>query len=111
MIPALEDAPDPGNLDLAQYGAIGVLLMAFIVFAYRAWQRETTRADRIEAEARAERERLEAENRRLHSDIQEKAIPALLASATALTEVTELLRDQQRDRRYEERLTRRDGNL
>jgi hypothetical protein len=108
------------GIDLAQYGAIGILLVAFIGFAYRAWQRETARADRIEAAAAAERERLEAtakadrerleaENRRLHGDIQEKAIPALLASATALTEVTEMLRDQQRDRRYDARLTRRDG--
>lgn len=112
----------PSGIELGQYGAIGVLLCAFIGFAYRAWQRETARADRIEAEARAERERLEAqakadrerleaENRRLHSDIQEKAIPALLASATALTEVTELLRDQQRDRRYEARQSRRDGEV
>lgn len=104
-------APDPGSLDLAQYGAIGVLLVAFIVFAYRAWQRETVRADRIEAAAAVERERLEAENRRLQADIQEKAIPALFASATALSEATELMRDHQRERRYEARQARRDGDL
>lgn len=107
-------AGELSGLDLAQYGAIGILLVAFIGFAYRAWQRETGRSDRIEAEAKADRERLEGENRRLHGDIQEKAIPALLASATALTEVTELLREQQRSRRsyYDEaRPPRRDGEV
>lgn len=123
-IAAAAEAADLSGLNLAQYGAIGILLTAFAVFAFRAWQRECARADRQEAEHRAdrdkmiaehrvERERLEAENRRLHGDIQEKAIPALLASATALTEVTELLRDQQRTRRYydEARVPRKDGDL
>lgn len=110
---AADAAGELSGLDLAQYGAIGILLVAFIGFAYRAWQRETARSDRIEAEAKADRERLEAENRRLHGDIQEKAIPALLASATALGEVTEMLRDQQRTRRYydEARPPRRDGDV
>jgi hypothetical protein len=121
---AAETAPvELTGLNLAQYGAIGILLAAFIAFAFRAWQRECTRADRQEAEHRAERdrllaehradrERLEGETRRLHGDIQEKAIPALLASATALTEVTELLREQQRDRRYDyARTPRREGEV
>jgi hypothetical protein len=120
---AAETAPaDLTGLNLAQYGAIGILLAAFIAFAFRAWQRECARADRqeaehradrerMQAEHRADRERLETETRRLHGDIQEKAIPALLASATALTEVTELLRDQQRDRRYDARLARREGEV
>lgn len=110
----LAAAGDPTSaINLAQYGAIGILLVAFIGFAYRAWQRETARSDRIEAEAKADRQGLEAENRRLHGDIQEKAIPALLASATALGEVTEMLRDQQRTRRHydEARPPRRDGDV
>lgn len=98
---AAEAAADPTAIDLAQYGAIGTLCALLVAFAFRAWKRETERADR-----------LEAENGRLHGDIQEKAIPALLASATALTEVTELLRDQQRARRYDHdaRPPRRDGD-
>lgn len=119
---AAAETADLSGLNLAQYGAIGMLLTAFAVFAFRAWQRECARADRQEAEHRADRDKLiaqhreerqllETENRRLHGDIQEKAIPALLASATALTEVTEMLREQQRARRYYEdaRTPRRDG--
>jgi hypothetical protein len=104
---------EPTAIDLAQYGAIGTLCTLLVWFAFRAWKRETERSDRLEAENRADRERLEGENRRLHGDIQEKAIPALLASATALTEVTELLRDQQRARRvdYDARPPRRDGEV
>jgi hypothetical protein len=122
MAAAAENDTGIPGLNLAQYGAIGILLTAFVWFAYSAWKRECARADRQEAEHRAdrdkliaenreERERLETENRRLHGDIQEKAIPALLASATALTEVTEMLREQQRARRYYEdaRPARRDG--
>lgn len=117
-------ATEPTAIDLAQYGAIGTLCALFVWFAFRAWKREIERCDRLEAEHRTERERLEAEHRaerdrlegetrRLHVDIQEKAIPALLASATALTEVTELLREQQRRNRYydEARPPRRDGEV
>lgn len=106
-------AAEPTAIDLAQYGAIGTLCALFVWFAFRAWKREIERCDRLEAEHRAERERLEGETRRLHVDIQEKAIPALLASATALTEVTELLREQQRLRRYydDARPPRRDGEV
>lgn len=117
---ALEADPTSG-LNLAQYGAVGILLTGFAVFAFRAWKRETDRSDRLEAEHRAERLRIEAERqterqgleaeiRRLHGDIQEKAIPALLASATALTAVTEILRDQQRERHYA-RPPRKDGEV
>jgi hypothetical protein len=106
-----EAAGDPTSaINLAQYGAIGTLLVAFAAFAFRAWKRETDRSDRLEAENRADRERLEGELRRLHTDIQEKAIPAMLASATALTAVTEIIRDQQRERQYA-RPPRRDGEV
>lgn len=80
------DAP-PGLTDLAQYGAIGVLCALFVWFAFKAWQRETTRADRLEAEVT-----------RLNTTIQDQAIPALLAAADAIKECTELLRDQRHDR-------------
>lgn len=119
---AAEVAGDPTSaISLAQYGAIGILLVAFVGFAFRSWKREADRSDRLEAEHRAERLRVEVERqaerqglegeiRRLHNDIQEKAIPALLASATALTAVTEILRDQQRERQYA-RPPRRDGEV
>lgn len=84
-------AADAGPADLAaltQYGVLGVLAAILIVFARLAYKRETDRADRLEAELN-----------RLNTSIQEKAIPALLAAATAIEECTELLRDQQRDRR------------
>lgn len=97
------DAGPPGIQDLARYGLLGILCAALLWFAWwvvrtdraaaqqfaeQAWKREIDRADR-----------LEADNKRLNEFIQEKAVPAMLASASAVTEATELLRDERRARR------------
>jgi hypothetical protein len=97
----------PGINDLAKYGPLGAICLALLWFAWwvvrndraraethaqESWQREIQRSDR-----------LEADNKRLNEFIQDKAIPALLAGATAVTEATELLREERRGRR------RRDG--
>lgn len=95
---AAEDVP--GGLGvLAQYGALGVIAALLVVFARTAIKRD---ADRSEAAWRREVERadrLEAEVNRLNNSIQEKAIPALLAGATAINECTQMLREMQRQRR------------
>lgn len=86
--------------DLAQYGLAGMVIAALAWFALGAWRRETLRGDQ-----------LAEENRQVHLDVQEKAIPALLAAAQAMTEVTELLRDLQREQRDREiARMRRDGD-
>lgn len=84
---------------LTTWGPLGIFAGILVVFARTvfartderaeaAWKREVERADRLEAEVT-----------RLNGSIQDKAIPALLAAANAITECTELLRDLQRDRR------------
>jgi len=96
-------AADPGNASdvatLTQYGVLGVLAVILIVFARLAYRRETERADRLEAELRAQ-----------NMAIQDKAIPALLAATAAMSEVTELLRDMQRDRRLDNVRAHQDGD-
>jgi hypothetical protein len=84
---------------LTQYGVLGVLAIVLIAFARLAYNREVARADRLEAELRAQ-----------NAAIQDKAIPALLAAADAMSEVTELLRDMQRERRLELVRSRQDGD-
>lgn len=102
------EAVPPGINDLAKYGPLGILCLALLWFAWwvvrgdraradtfaqEAWKRETERADR-----------LETENRRLNEFIQDKAVPALFSATAAVTEATELLREERRGRR------RRDGD-
>jgi hypothetical protein len=102
------EAGPPGINDLAKYGPLGVFSLALLWFAWwvirtdrasaqqfaeQCWKRETERADRLEAEVT-----------RLNGFIQEKAIPAMLASATAVSEATEMVREDRRGRR------RRDGD-
>lgn len=82
---------------LAQYGVLGVFAILLVVFANSTYRRETTRADRLEAEVL-----------RLNALIQEKHIPALEAAAHALKEATEVMRDLQRDRERAREDARRD---
>lgn len=109
LLAAAAETADPTAIDLAQYGAIGTLLVTFLWFAFRAWKRETDRSDRLEVELRETVAKHQADISGLHASIQEKAIPALLASANAMAEVTELLRDLQTERRTEYARTRREG--
>lgn len=83
----------------AQYSVLGVavLVLGWIVFRILA-QLWTRSAEELAREvARADRQ--ETENRALNLVMQDKVIPALLAAATAMTECTELLRDQQQRER------------
>lgn len=104
-------AADPGATGLgllAQYGVLGLFAALLVVFARTAIKRDADRSETAYKREVERADRLEAEVTRLNTSIQEKAIPALLAAATAINECTELLRDQQRDRRLGYEHTRRD---
>lgn len=73
---------------LGQYGAIGIFAMFGGVFAKRAYDREATRADRLEGELL-----------KLHATIADKVIPALESSARTMTEMAQLSREADLDRR------------
>lgn len=61
------------SVDLAQYGALGVMVTALFAFAYRAYDREAKRADR-----------LEQENQRLQRHAEENIIPLLIRAMDVL---------------------------
>lgn len=92
---------------LGQFGLAGLVIAALSWFVLRAWNRETSRGDRLEQENRD----LHKEIGTLHLAMQDKVIPALLGSANAITEVTELLRELQRERErdYVTAFRRREG--
>jgi hypothetical protein len=105
-----EQAPNPPGWDVfAQYSVLGVAVLGLGLLVYRIfmqlWKRS---ADELAREV-ARADRLESENRAQSVVMQDKAIPALLAAATALTECTALLRDLQRYREYALRHAPRDG--
>ncbi len=99
---AAEGTP-PGWDTFAQYSVLGIAVFAFGWVLFKILSQLLTRSGEELAREVARGDRLEAENRAMHADVQEKAIPALLAAANALSDVTELLREQQRDREYEHR--------
>jgi hypothetical protein len=72
---------------LAQYGVLGIFAVILIFFAKGAHQRERDRADR-----------LEEENKRLNTAIQDKVIPALESATRAAEASGELLNAMQRER-------------
>lgn len=61
------------SIDLAQYGALGIMVAALFTFAYRAYDREAKRADR-----------LEQENNRLRKHAEENVIPLLVRAMDVL---------------------------
>jgi hypothetical protein len=79
---------EPNYAVLGQYGVLGVFAVILIWFAKFMINRETARADRLEAEVL-----------RLNNVIAEKVIPALMSATMAVSESTEMLRDHQRDMR------------
>lgn len=85
---AAEGGAPPNYAVLGQYGVLGVFAVLLIWFARFMINRETARADR-----------LEAENIRLNDVIASKVIPALMSATGAVEESTEMLRDMQRDMR------------
>lgn len=90
---ALPIAADTGAVDLsifAQYGVLGLFAAILLWFSKGSVQRERDRADR-----------LEDENRRLNSVIQDRVIPALTSATTAVQQSSELLNNIQREREAE----------
>lgn len=78
--------PSSPPLDLAPFastGVVGALAASGLWFAYRAYQREAARADRLEA------------------IITDKVIPTLADSTHAIKEVTQVVRDIQREQEHE----------
>jgi hypothetical protein len=78
----------PNYATLGQYGVLGIFAVLLVWFAKFMISRETSRADRLEAEVV-----------RLNDVIASKVIPALMSATGAVEESTELLRDLQRDMR------------
>lgn len=72
---------------LAQYGVLGAFALLLVLFARTSYKRETDRSDR-----------LETENTRLNTSIQEKVIPALVAATAALEQAAQLIHDIERER-------------
>jgi hypothetical protein len=93
-----------------QYGAIGAGVVGFAVVAWKMLGRDTARSDAALAREVERADRLEDENRTLNAAMQDKAIPALLAAANAISECTALIRDIQRDRERDYARLRRDGD-
>ena len=81
---------------LAQYGILGLVAGGLLIFSKGAYNRELERANREMARA----DRLEAEVTRLNNQMFERVIPLLTSTAGVVEDVTELLRDFQREREY-----------
>jgi hypothetical protein len=88
VLSAAEEGAGPNYAVLGQYGVLGVFAVILIWFAKFMINRETARADRLEAEVV-----------RLNDVIASKVIPALMSATGAVEESTEMLRDLQRDMR------------
>lgn len=87
---------------VAQYGLLGAGFAAlasgrFLVPRY-VLDRERDRADRMEAE-----------NQRLNTLIQEKAIPAIVDASNAVQESSRLIHDLQREREIQREVDRKRG--
>lgn len=82
-------SPTPDWSQFGNYGLLGVMFVALLVFSYRLIQREWRRAD--EERARADRERDEVS--RLNAFLQEKVVPALVEGGSALRDSNDLVRD------------------
>lgn len=103
LIAAAEEAPaaKPPWDSFAQYGALGMAVVGLAWFINKVLAQMWARNAEELAREVARGDRLENENRALNAVMQDKAIPALLAAAHAMTDCTELLREQQRERERE----------
>jgi hypothetical protein len=77
---------------LANQGVTGILGVVALLSARHVWRRETARADRLEAENRAMRERIE-----------DKLLPALNTAAAQYVTIAKLLEDIRKERMRERR--------
>lgn len=83
-----QESPNSGIplTGLGQLGAVGVVLTIFLWFGYKVWSAEKKRADENAEEIK-----------RLNTLIQERVIPALNSTTTAVAEATaELARRSRR---------------
>lgn len=102
MIAAAETPPATVWNTLAEQGPLGV---AVVVLGWFAWK--------MVSWLLARNERLEQEKSELHTAIQDKVIPAVLAATATATEglalIREVQRDRERERDRERYYPRRDG--
>jgi hypothetical protein len=82
----------------AQYGVVGIMLLAVGVFAKTMITREQVRADRLESEVT-----------RLNTLVQEKTIPALVSATQAIQGSQELLQRMQYQRDVANRTSEQKG--
>lgn len=108
---AEQAVPDKPYWDtFAQYGVLGVVVVVLGWFVHKVLNQMWTRNAEELAREVARADRLENETRSLNAVMQDKAIPALLAAANAMTECTELLREQQRERERDRSDRHRNGD-
>lgn len=90
--------PDLGVL--GNYGVLGLFTLVLLGFGLRAWQREITRADRLEIELREKNQAL-----------QDKVVPALTTAAAAVQASQDALRElmEERERDLRRQLDGRRG--
>jgi hypothetical protein len=94
---AAEDSKPPAWDTFAQYSVLGIAVLGFGLLLYRIFMQLWARSgDELTREV-ARGDRLEQENRALNAAMQDKAIPALLAAATAITDCVDLVRQLQRE--------------
>jgi hypothetical protein len=77
--------PDLGVL--GNYGILGLFTVILLGFGLRAWQREITRADRLETELREKNQAM-----------QDRVIPALTTAAAAVQQSAEMMRELTEER-------------
>lgn len=82
----------------AEAGVLGAAVLGLAWFIHKVLNQMWARNAEELAREVARGDRLENEVRVQNAVMQDKAIPALLAAANAMTECTELLREQQRER-------------
>ncbi len=90
--------PPPAWDVFAQYSVLGIGVLALAFVAWRMLMLVITRNDQALARETARADRLEQELREANAVLQDKALPALFASSTAITEYTGMFREMQRDR-------------
>jgi hypothetical protein len=107
---AQEAINPPGWDAFAQYSVLGIAVIGLGLLVYRIFMQLWNRSGEELTREISRGDRLEAENKLLNLAMQEKAIPALLAAATAISECTELMRSLQQERDYALRRQHRDGD-
>jgi hypothetical protein len=93
----------PGWDTFAQYGVLGVAVLALGWFVHKVLNQMWARNAEELAREVARGDRLENELRQQNAAIQDKVMPTLFAAANAMTECTEIIREQQHERDHSHR--------